>query len=272
MSVELHIIRLALDRRQLMRLAARHHFPRALDEGYLLHAGLAELFASSHERANVPLLTFAADETAPQARADPATLYLLAYSDLSAADLVSLMGPARSHLLRDCVAKPMPSLAAGARAGFRVRVCPVVRTRQPSPQSSSAGTSGIGRLREVDALLLHPAGTAQTEGTAAAAAPFEGAARTWSARQRAYGAWLSHEVGRFGAAQLQSEPRLASFRLTNTYRRGAPGDRPRRRPDAVLEGALTVSDSTGFDALLRRGIGRHRAFGFGMLLLCPAEE
>jgi len=30
-----------------------------------------------------------------------------------------------------------------------------------------------------------------------------------------------------------------------------------------------VRDPTGFAALLARGVGRHRAFGFGMLLLRP---
>jgi len=35
-------------------------------------------------------------------------------------------------------------------------------------------------------------------------------------------------------------------------------------------GVLQVRDSAAFAALLARGIGRHRAFGFGMLLLKPA--
>ena len=41
-------------------------------------------------------------------------------------------------------------------------------------------------------------------------------------------------------------------------------------PDAVLAGVLEVTDGEAFAALLRRGVGRHRAFGFGMLLLRPA--
>jgi CRISPR system Cascade subunit CasE len=43
------------------------------------------------------------------------------------------------------------------------------------------------------------------------------------------------------------------------------------RPNAVLEGTLTVGDPDAFARLLARGIGRHRAFGFGMLLLKPAR-
>ena len=42
-------------------------------------------------------------------------------------------------------------------------------------------------------------------------------------------------------------------------------------PDAVMRGNLTVTDSDSFVALLARGIGRHRAYGYGMLLLRPAS-
>jgi CRISPR system Cascade subunit CasE len=40
-------------------------------------------------------------------------------------------------------------------------------------------------------------------------------------------------------------------------------------PDAVLRGRLQIEDGNGFARLVARGIGRHRAFGFGMLLLMP---
>ena len=57
------------------------------------------------------------------------------------------------------------------------------------------------------------------------------------------------------------------LRRTQGERRTA---RPRlRKPDVTMQGALTVRDPPQFDALLRRGVGRHRAFGFGMLLLRP---
>jgi CRISPR system Cascade subunit CasE len=44
-----------------------------------------------------------------------------------------------------------------------------------------------------------------------------------------------------------------------------------RRPDATFRGTLRVDDPARFAAAaLARGVGRHRAFGFGMLLLRPA--
>lgn len=41
-------------------------------------------------------------------------------------------------------------------------------------------------------------------------------------------------------------------------------------PDAVLAGHLRVTNAAAFSHLVARGVGRHRAFGFGMLLLRPA--
>ena len=42
-------------------------------------------------------------------------------------------------------------------------------------------------------------------------------------------------------------------------------------PDAVLAGQLRVKNQQAFAQLLAHGIGRHRAFGFGLLLLRPAR-
>jgi CRISPR system Cascade subunit CasE len=40
-------------------------------------------------------------------------------------------------------------------------------------------------------------------------------------------------------------------------------------PEALMSGRLAVSDGPAFADLVARGVGRHRAFGFGMLLLRP---
>ena len=41
------------------------------------------------------------------------------------------------------------------------------------------------------------------------------------------------------------------------------------RPEVYLDGTLEITDSEAFNAMIARGLGRHRAFGFGMLLLRP---
>ncbi|HEY0276048.1 MAG TPA: type I-E CRISPR-associated protein Cas6/Cse3/CasE, partial [Paenirhodobacter sp.] len=44
----------------------------------------------------------------------------------------------------------------------------------------------------------------------------------------------------------------------------------RQHPDIDVTGTLIVRDPALFRASVARGIGRHRAFGFGMLLLKPS--
>lgn len=43
-------------------------------------------------------------------------------------------------------------------------------------------------------------------------------------------------------------------------------------PDAVLRGELVITDAAKFTELLASGIGRHKAYGYGMLLLRPASR
>jgi CRISPR system Cascade subunit CasE len=43
-------------------------------------------------------------------------------------------------------------------------------------------------------------------------------------------------------------------------------------PDATIHGELTVTNSEAFGRLLATGVGRHSAYGYGMLLLRPVER
>jgi CRISPR system Cascade subunit CasE len=69
---------------------------------------------------------------------------------------------------------------------------------------------------------------------------------------------------------------LKAFRLARVSRRTkADEEGPRSLhhamgPDATFTGLLAVGNPEAFAGLLARGIGRHRAFGFGMLLLRSA--
>jgi CRISPR system Cascade subunit CasE len=92
-------------------------------------------------------------------------------------------------------------------------------------------------------------------------------------RENAYTTWLAREIAKGNAAQLEIA-RLITFRRTRVLRRPSqPGARRHRveseGPDAILRGRLRIEDGAGFSGLLGRGVGRHRAFGFGMLLLMP---
>ncbi len=101
-------------------------------------------------------------------------------------------------------------------------------------------------------------------------------------RDAVYVQWLREQMavregaarrGWQGGVELMDDVRLASFlRLQVVRRTQASGGGVRRSrlvegPDAVLKGHLRVTEPAAFAELLARGVGRHRAFGFGMLLL-----
>lgn len=178
--------------------------------------------------------------------------------ELSRVAFLQMHDDAAVHALRvdGMVVKPMPlDWAAGERFSFECRVVPTRRTRQATS----------GRYIELDAALPESGPDPQGD--------FD--------RDAAYSAWLSKELSRFSAARLMGFSPFA-FRLTPTVRRTqgtpstqrSPGPGARRTarglvPDLVARGELEVGDPSGFHEALRRGLGRHRAFGYGCLLLAP---
>jgi CRISPR system Cascade subunit CasE len=148
--------------------------------------------------------------------------------------------------------------AFGRKLGFEVRVRPVVRRDRPGDRDAACE-------RDAFQVAYHQA---EADGT--------GAAIELPRRESVYRAWLAGRVGRLGGARLiEDSIRLVAFQRLRVARRraaDASGRRPltpTEGPDAVLAGVLEVTDGPAFTSLLRRGIGRHRAFGFGMLLLRP---
>jgi CRISPR system Cascade subunit CasE len=220
------------------------------DEGAVLHAGLSELFAKSSDRAEIPLHVFAVDDLRAATAGQPDALFLLAYSGVDSVALASAMGPRRSEIVRHCETREMPTFAVEQRLAFRTRVCPIARTRRPGERPRELDRKGKVKHREVDA-FIHATLTATNE--------------VKVDREAVYMRWLGRELQRDGGSTLNAA-RLLEFKRELMRRHG--GARI-ERPNAVLEGDLTVRDPVAFRALLARGVGRHRAFGFGMLLLRP---
>jgi CRISPR system Cascade subunit CasE len=89
-------------------------------------------------------------------------------------------------------------------------------------------------------------------------------------REAVYADWLRRHL-EAGGAKLLNDVRAVALRRTRVSRRnnerrlngGIEG------PDATFAGTLEVAAPEVFRHLLARGVGRHRAFGFGMLLLRP---
>jgi CRISPR system Cascade subunit CasE len=294
-----HLQRLTVGLAGLARFARDQHLETAVDRdlGYVLHALLA---AGLGDLAPKP---FAVDpgllgretgpETGPPADAVASgRLRLLGYGPADADALAGRLAeravdtdPSRRTAAAALspappAAKPMPArLPAGRPLTFRLRACPVVRSRV------LARVHGEDRSREVDAYELRRLTDPTGHDADGAPPPPDPAART-----AAYLDWLADQLTRDGAAALV-DARVVGLLRRPLLRRGvhrghdAKGRRgPRRNtdsarvlaptpvpvPDVAFAGVLTVGDPEAFAALVARGVGRHRAFGFGMLLLAPA--
>ena len=141
--------------------------------------------------------------------------------------------------------KPMPTeWTHGKRLGFEVRVRPIVRRTDKADTRPG---------RERDAFQLeaerHPKG------------------EMVRSREEVYTDWLRKQFEVRGGATLESAM-LASFQRTRAIRK--QHSRYSEGPDALMRGVLEVTDGSDFAKLLAGGIGRHRAYGYGMLLLKPA--
>ena len=161
--------------------------------------------------------------------------------------------PAQSRILPadGLESKAMPAAwQAGQRLGFEVRLRPIVRRRNPESNRPD-------KAREWDAFQW-------------AAEQYPKGEMPYS-REEVYRDWLQRELNRNGGAELElGSTTLRSFQRTRAVRKLRA--RPSEGPDAVMQGNLTITDPEGFAALLTRGIGRHRAYGYGMLLLRPLRR
>ena len=240
----LRMARVRLNGSSVMRIGGRPALAREfLDEGYLVHCALKELFGDA---APAPFAIQGSKgswiEVLGYTATDAAEMRALAEQRMQAVPQM------RPMLNRETLeTKKMPDkFSVGSRYAFRVRACPVVRRARGS-QRQAAGS-------EVDAFLV-----------AVERAGWD----TPVDRQEVYRKWIQETIGRTGAAEC-ANVRITAMQLARMVRRAA--DRKAvavGRPDVTFEGTLTVKATMAFRDLVRRGIGRHRSFGFGMLLLRP---
>ena len=254
-----NLIYIPLDMRSLNRWAGRRGLirmrrrPYAYDEGYTLHVLTASMFGNSALR---PFRLFSS-ERRPQA-----TLY--AYS---AFDADELCRTAEAVATPDCLdvleldsvrSKAMPAkFGKGQSLNFDIRVRPVRRL-----QSSVRDERHNVQLRkgaEIDAFRMQVIRHSRSD---APHGESDSPSVKWT-REDVYRDWLAL---RFGASATLLSCRLTAFRRHRAVR-GA--GRSIEGPDAVFQGSLSVGDPAGFANILTSGIGRHKAYGYGMLLLRP---
>lgn len=242
----LHLLCLRFD---ITRLLARGRLEKLplhdVDLGYLVHCQLVALFG---DQAPKP---FALQGVRGR------WVDLLAYGETTPDKLHDIArSSAESSVYQACSwdslnGKAMPERwRTSSRLAFQLRACPVVRMDKEDPRHRKGA--------EVDAFL----------------------ARCWAVgsdshvdRTTVYHEWLQGHFERRGAGKIL-RVELRSFHRQRLLRRTQGSQRIARaceRPDTLFHGTLEVGDPAAFEGLLRRGIGRHRAFGFGMLLLRPLE-
>jgi len=243
------------DARLLAAWVARHHARHAhapADLGDALHGLLRAAFGHASpqpyryldERQGLLAYTSVGPEAMREqaALADPESAAALGLSATAAHDGYSL--------------RPFPTAwPAGKQLGFEVRLRPTVREGK------------TGRERDV---FLHA--IKQAHG-----APLQ--------REAIYAQWLRDHLTQREGTPTESWQgavdvlgvRMHRYQRLDVLRRTqrVEPDGTRRGhvvagPDVVLTGQLRVKQPDAFAHLVARGIGRHRAFGFGMLLLRPA--
>jgi CRISPR system Cascade subunit CasE len=264
----LHLVRMIVSLPALARWAAARSYgwtarrdrrgreqDADFDEGRALHHLLVESFGGG-------VLTPFRLLVAPRSTHG----HLYAYTR---ADQVTLRDAAQSYALPEVAsvcnwtqleAKALPeSWRTGRRVGFDIRIKPTSRIASPLPSSNG---SAFGKGAELDAFLIEalrkfPQSTDEHE---------QQMAQAGRSREAVYVDWLTERLK--GTATLEKGVRLAHFQRRRAAREGfAP-----EGPDATLQGTLVIVDPQAFEKLLAKGVGRHKAYGFGMLLLRPPRS
>lgn len=244
----LRMVRLVIRAPKLVSFAGRN-LPRQQDDtSFLVHRLLASLFGEGvlqpfrvldEERRSLPVLGYTGrseEELRDHADsfADP-----LAHSAVEWGSFAT---------------KPMPHRwETGRHLGFEVKVCPVVRLASTRDVEWLGEPRTLQRGAELDAFVHRRHMNGDDEATR------EGVYRDWTAERL-------HPAADILSSSLRSFRRRKLIRKTHEEVRRA---QVLERPEALVGGILSVRDPKAFAAILASGVGRHKAFGFGMLLLHP---
>ncbi len=251
---KLNMVQTYFSIRSLMQLARLNKLPiHFLDLGYIVHCKLRKLFG---DLAPAPFRLM-------EDRHDHAKLRILGYS---MATVEQLIEHANQFALPEAfqgfdpdttMHKPMPETwKPGQLFSFEVLVCPIRRIKKQDPDNPDHKISV-----EIDAFLAE----CINQG---------GFGKKYVDRQKVYNQWLKEQFQTIrGATLIKSRlygfRRMRHIRLTKEKNRKA---KTIERPCALMVGQLKIQEPNQFNKMIKRGIGRHRAFGYGMLLLKPWDE
>jgi CRISPR system Cascade subunit CasE len=268
----LHLIKLSIDPKAIAQCVEIHglQLKKETDLGYAMHVYLTSLFGDDAPK---PF------RVEPR-RAELDRVVVLGYATKDASTLrtdAQAFADPRVWAGVDWeafVSKPMPSVPTRRIMGFSVRVCPTIRRGDPHVVGSAQGTrwsessGGVPTHEddpgaEVDVYLAW----GQTDGR------YKGLSR-----ESSYALWMRDWMERtYGKLITIESIDMVGFRLESVTRREPSKGVDRRKevtfrkPSALLTGTVQTYDSECFQRFLSHGIGRHRSFGFGMVLLRRVE-
>ncbi|TVR13368.1 MAG: type I-E CRISPR-associated protein Cas6/Cse3/CasE [Planctomycetota bacterium] len=259
-TLHLDLILQELDTRLLLAFARdRGHSLRGGDLGYAVHCWLREVWGENWPK------PFMAEDRGRMVQ-------VLAYHRQEASDREQSWQACDADL-RAIAHNQLPghkdrSPAAwreGMSIGFQCLGCPSKRLARgaslpPAPNDPNQRQAGPGD--EVDAWQHYLARNPDTPAHPAL-------------REEVYSTWFRERLGADCGAELLAV-RVANMQRQKLLRRTQDKNREKRKtkevelPAVTFDGVLRITNPEAFTQTLAKGIGRHRAFGFGMLLLKPA--
>jgi len=245
MAEPIHLVKVPLRAHKLVAFARSRGLPvREFDEGYVAHAVMRELW---QERAPAPFAL----------RGQGGVLEAWGYAPVDASALAQGVHASRDPAIagtlgriEDIESREVPRIGPGRPIGFVVRACPVVRL--------ASARNGHRAGAEVDAFL---------------ARCFTVEKGVSLSREAVYREWLERALSRPETGVRARRVGVAAMSRIRLLRRTHGASRATRtveRPDVTFEGEAVVEDADLLLKYLAHGVGRHRAFGFGALMLTPA--
>ncbi len=242
MTQSLYMIRFLLNTARFYDFAKRRGLlSTSCDDGYVIHSLMAELWG---EMAPKPFFVSGRDSR---------YLTVLAYSTFPKSVFIehaqAFADPSCYEVIKweHFSEKLMPTWSNNLMLGFNVRVCPTKRSSKSSSYGErDAYLSYIEHQNNSEDLSYQP-----------------------MTRFDVYKEWLKDQLEKAGSVEVK-KAEVETFQWSKFQRR----NQKRKitvieRPDVFLKGELRLLDGKSFCSTLERGIGRHRSFGFGMLLLYP---
>lgn len=283
---ELFLVRLPVDMRVFTTWALGRNYlntppgdgrgrPQEAELGYALHAALLALFGTQAPRPFTipPVGRRGLRHGVVRAESHGSTLELLGYAS-APVETLHVLAQLADDELRDAIdwkgarSKPMPARwPEHLRLRFDLRACPVRRIIKPFTTRVHSDLPPATRNKgaEVDAYEVAAARRGDVSETS---------------RDEIYIEWLGERLaarptGEHAFTLVANSTRVEAYRSVRLLRRPRDpgGNRTFQwltRPEVRFTGLLEIADSRAVPDVLRRGIGRHCGFGFGMLLLKPA--